>query len=164
MNIIEHRFVELRAEPESRKIAGVAITYNDLAKLPWGLERIAAGAFGDVKSLDVIMNLQHNRAMPLARTTGGGLQLQDDDDALRVEAELPATRMADDALTMVQSGVLRGLSIEFKATNEHRQGNVRVIDRARLVGVSLVDTPAYPRSMVEARMKQMDRYSRRVWL
>ena len=164
MNIIEHRFVELRAEPESRKIAGVAITYNDLAKLPWGLERVSASAFGDVKSLDVIMNLQHNRAMPLARTNGGGLQLLDDDDALRVEATLPATRMADDAITMVQTGVLRGLSIEFKATNEHRQGNVRVIDRALLLGVSLVDQPAYPRSMVEARMKQMASYTRRIWL
>ena len=40
-------------------------------------EEFQAGAFGSVSALDVILNRQHDRRMPLARTGGGGLVLTD---------------------------------------------------------------------------------------
>ena len=109
------------------------------------------GAFGDVKARDVILNRQHQRQLILARTGGGGLSLDDNERRLLVTAELPETREADDTLKMVQSRLLRGFSIEFRATEERFENRTRIIDRAELVGVAIVDTPAYSDSRVALR-------------
>ena len=148
--MLERRFTELRAE--GRRLSGV-MPYGDVARLPWGSERFAPGAFGpDVGALDVILNVQHERGRPLARTGGGGLMLADGPRALEIQAELPRTRDADDALVLVRSGVLRGLSIEFAATRERHEGRVRVVEGADLSGLGVVDRPAYPGATVAARV------------
>ena len=72
--MIERRHCELRAE-EGRVLSGVAVRYGDVARLPWGEERIRAGAFGDVAGADIIANVQHDRARPIAWTDGGGLAI-----------------------------------------------------------------------------------------
>ena len=146
---IERRFCELRGE--GRTLAGVAIVYGDTAELPWGAERFEAGAFGDVGAADVILNSAHDRGRPLARTGGGGLVLRDSAEQLAIEAALPDTRDADDVLALVRSRVLRGLSIEFHATDERLEANVRVVTGATLRGVAVVDRPAYAASEVAAR-------------
>ena len=146
---IETRYCELRAE--GRSLRGVAIRYGDTATLPWGRERFEAGAFGDVGAADVILNSSHDRGRPLARTGGGGLVLADSAEALRIEATLPATREADDVLALVRSRVLRGLSIEFAATDERIEAGVRVVTGATLRGIAVVDRPAYSASEVAAR-------------
>ena len=163
MSEIERRFVELRHEGE-RRLSGVAVRYGDTATLPWGRERIEAGAFAPLG--DVILNAQHERAAPLARTGGGGLELMDAADALTSRADLPATRAGDDVLALVRSGVMRGLSIEFRSIAERIEAGVRVIERATLAGVAVVDTPAYPASEVEARRAAMPAPAtrRRIWL
>ncbi len=66
-------------------------------------------------------------------------------------------READDTLTLVRSGVLRGLSIEFAATRERMVGGVRTIQAARLTGIGVVDRNAYPGSTVEARGENLVR-------
>ena len=102
----------------------------------------------------MILNVQHERGRPIARTEGGGLELSDSDTELKVRADLPATREADDALELVRKKVLRGLSVEFRALKESLSGGVRVIKKARLLGVGLVDRPAYPQSSVTTRAKR----------
>ena len=161
---MERRYFELRAEPDGRKLSGTAIRYGDVATFPWGKERIEPGAFAPVG--DVILNASHERASPLARTGGGGLEVMDTAEALTVRADLPATRAADDVLALVRAGVMRGLSIEFMAAAERAEDNVRVIERAALFSVAVVDTPAYPKSEVEARMAAMPKPAarRRIWL
>ena len=55
-------------------------------------ERFESGAFGDLATADVLLNAQHQRAVPLARTGGGGLVLLDTLMELRIDATLPETR------------------------------------------------------------------------
>ena len=162
MDNIEMRFCEVRAE--GRLLSGTAVRYGDVASFAWGQERIEPGAF--VPLGDAILNAQHDRTTPLARTEGGGLILVDSEAALEIRAELPPTRSADDVLELVRAKVMRGLSIEFQALQERSEANVRVIERARLVGVAVVDTPAYPASAIEARCAAIPRPGRRrrVWL
>lgn len=161
----EIRFAALRRAGE-RELSGQAIVYGDIARLPWGEERIEAGAFDPLG--DVILNSQHDRNVPLARTGGGGLQLMDSAAALEVMAELPATRAADDVLELVRKKILRGLSIEFVTTAERMEGGVRVIERANLSGVAVVDRPAYSDSLVQARRAALEAQAPvrpvRVWL
>ena len=153
----EHRRVELRQGP-GRTVGGVAVRYGDLAQLPWGEERIEAGAFAPID--DVILNAHHDRDTPLART-GAGLTLDDTGERLAFSATLPATRAADDVLELVRTGIMRGASVEMRVTGERFEGGVRVIQRARLSGIGVVDTPAYPESEVEARRR---RGGRRTWV
>ena len=150
---LEKRYFELdrRANDDTgRVLSGTAIRYGDLATFPWGKEKVQAGAFSPIA--DVILNVQHDRARPLART-GGGLTIKDDSERMAIRADLPDTREGDDSLVLVRQNVLRGLSIEFYSEAERTEADVRIIEKARLVGIGLVDTPAFPRSEVEARMR-----------
>ncbi len=144
----EKRYYEIR-EVDNRTIRGIAVEYGDTAfprEAPQG-ERFLPGAFGSVKTRDVILNIQHNRNRPIARTGGGGLEFQDSAEALELVAELPNTREADDALELVNKKILRGFSLEFVSRKERREAGVRVIESALLAGISLVDTGAYPGSI-----------------
>ena len=161
MDEFEYRFLEVRAE--GRTLTGVALAYGDVARTPFGEETIEAGAFGGVADLDVILNVQHDRRRPLARTGGGGLVLTDTAEFLTIAAELPATRESDDALELVRRGVLRGLSVEFIPRAERQDRQRRRITRAALAGVGLVDRPAYRQSTVAARAESTVR-RRQLWL
>ena len=145
----ERRFSELRQE--GRTVSGCLLRYGDTASLPWGRERFEPGAFGDVSRADVILNSHHERARPLARTGGGGLELIDTREALNIRAELPRTQDGLDCVALILGGVLRGLSLEFSCLAERMEGDTRIIERAELRGLAVVDRPAYGDSVVQAR-------------
>ena len=155
----ERRYFELRHDRAAgeRVLTGSAMRYGDVAELPWGeRERFKPGAFGDLRNADVRLNVQHDRGRLLARTGGGGLTLRDNAAALEIWAELPKTREADDTLELVRTGVLRGLSIEFMPERTSMQGDITTVERADLLGVAVVDIPAYPAAEVAARQKEME--------
>lgn len=143
---LERRFIELRRE--GRALSGVAVTYGSEAQILGFRERFDTGEFGNVRDLNVILNRQHDRRMPLARTGGGGLELRNSSTALEIAAELPQTRDADDVLALVEARVLRGLSLEFMAKRETWRGDLRTIQRATLSGIGVVDRPAYSDSAI----------------
>ena len=146
---METRFLECRAD--GRIVTGAALRYGDTARIPGGRETFRARAFGDVAALDVRLNVMHDRRRLIARTGGGGLLLTDSPERLAIRADLPNTRDADDALTMLKSGLLRGISIEFDPQQESQQGDLRTIERADLSGIGLVDIPAYRESIPQVR-------------
>ena len=145
----EYRFCELRRE--GRTLSGQGIVYGDVARVGNRSERFLPGAFGDVSTLDLLINVAHDRARPLARSGGGGLVITDSVTALEVVATLAETRESEDTLALVEAGVLRGFSIEFVPLQVRTEGATRVLVKARLVGIAVVDKPAYQQSVVSAR-------------
>lgn len=143
---------ELRAD--GRTLTGVAVRYGDEANIWGGTERILAGA---LTWGDVILNVQHDRGAPLARTGGGGLVLEDGAESLTVRAELPRTRAADDVLELVRSGVLRGLSVGMNVKRDRWVEERRTVVEAVIRHIGVVDTPAYPDSAVAARAARRPR-------
>ena len=133
----------------------MALRYGDVATIGGQPERFEPGAFGDVAAMDVVLNRQHDRRTPLARTGGGGLSLQDGPESLTMAAALPKTRDAADTLELVKTGVLRGLSVEFHALCERFDGALRVIERAVLTGLGVVDKPAYAESTIATRQLEV---------
>ena len=161
MSQTEFRYFDLRYEENTRTISGTALKYGDEATLPWGTrERFEAGAFGSLRNADIILNVQHSRERPVSRTGGGGLEIMDDSRELRVKATLPETRDGDEVLGLVKSRILRGFSIEFRPIDirEEMKDKVRtdIITKAELVNVAVVDRPAYPQSLIDARSHTMD--------
>lgn len=159
MTDLERRFIllpdEVRAE-EGRRVSGTAMRYGAVAEIPGiGRERFEARAFGALDQADVILNVQHSRAEPVARTGGGGLELEDGPDALTFRAELLDTTVGRETVMKVRAGILRGASIEFRAVRERREAGVRVIQAATLSNIALVDRPAYDASTIAAREEEL---------
>ena len=120
--------------------------------------RVGAFTLGDGDG-DVILNLHHDRAAPLARTNGGGLVLTDSPEALRIEAEIPVYRA--DVADMLKRRILRGISVEMLVDEEAWTGDRREIIKARLPGLALVDRPAY--SGASAELAARARYGITTW-
>ena len=171
VGVIELRYCEIRQDGP-RRLTGIAVPYNQTADIGGVFrERFEAGAFGDVAAADIVLNRQHDRGAALARTLGGGLTLADGPDALRFTADLPPTREADDVLVLVKTGVLRGASLEFRTETERMDSGVRVIERASLGGLAIVDRGAYDGAVIEARRRgggggggRGGRGERRTWI
>ena len=148
--MIERRYCVLEYRAADGTVEGTAIDYSDAARIPGPggavmMERVEAGAFGSIG--DVVANLQHDRQRPLARTGGGGLTLDDGPDALRAKIDLPDTTDGRDARALLARGILRGLSVEMIVHDEEFRGRERIISRADLKGLAVVDRPAYSLSV-----------------
>ena len=115
---------------------------------------------GAIRMADVVhLDLAHDRERVVAWHPGGGLELADRGEALELSAELPPIPAADRALEEIRAGRTTGLSVEFRAVKESRDGDVRVIEDAILSGVGLVGDPSYGGARVEARARR-----RRIWV
>lgn len=135
----ERRYAAFRVS--GRTLSGRALVYGDVA--PQFGERFVPGAFGTVPET-MALNLQHDPAVVVVEAAA----LTDNERALEVRAELPE---GSAALQLVRRGALRGFSVEFVARAERREAGVRVVERAELTGLALVDKGAYPRSVAEVR-------------
>ena len=127
-----------------RTLTGRALVYGDVS--PDFQERFVPGSLAPLPA--VPMNLQHDASTTLIEP--GAFILNDSARALEVRAELPASSAA---LQLVKRGALNGFSIEFHAKAERREAGIRVIERAELTGIALVDRGAYPQSLAEIRAR-----------
>lgn len=146
--------VEWRADDERRgpgRLSGVLLTYGERAHdRPEQFERDSLTWPDD----GIVLRRQHARTAPIMRVeprVEGGRVL--------IDALLPDTAAGRDAATEIRSGLLRGLSVEFRASRERYDGGLRRIMAAELRGAGLVDSPSYSGSRVEVRGRR-----RRVWL
>ena len=137
--IPEHRHgAEIRVL--GRRLEGSALVYGDTA--PDFQERFLPGSLAPVPSVG--LNLQHDPGTVLLEP--GSYELNDTERALEVRAELPA---GSAALALTRRGALNSFSIEFHAKAERREAGIRVIEKATLTGIALVDRGAYPLSTAE---------------
>ena len=130
--------------------------YGDEAEIPGiGRERFSVFAFdGWLRSgAGTRLDVMHDRSLTVADTRRGGLTLTDSPAELRMLAELPSGDAYDSVLSLVGDRLTRGLSVEFHAIEERRTNGVRVIQRATLPALGIVDDPAYPASGVEVRRR-----------
>ena len=151
-------------------------------------ERFAPRAFDYALEDDREVNLLvgHSFDRPLASRSTGSLRLADSDDGLAFEADLPAAgdrpSYMVDALLMLENRLLTGISPGFRIPPndvvpgavrfENEPGSdgvqIRVIEQAVLVELSVVTRPAYSETEVmmrEALQNQRARNrGRRLWL
>ena len=141
---------EIRVEGGKRTVTGIAMRYGAPAMFGKDYKEVfTPGAFaGEIPEFNLTM--QHRRELPVGIPT-----FQDSADALRFRCELAEGPRADQALYDLKAGMIRGASIEFYATDEKEEKEddvwTRIVGGAELVGLSLVDQPAYEASTVAMR-------------
>ena len=139
---------EVRAGGELR-VAGLTLTGRAMvygAMSEEHRERFVAGAFSPVPAVPLL--LQHDPRMVIMEP--GGFDLIDTAQALEVRAELPPKSAA---LSLTRRGACSGFSVRFRPRQESRDGDIRVVERAELLEVSLVDRPSYDASTAEVRRR-----------
>ena len=139
----EHR-AGLEFRVAGRTLSGLAMRYGDISSD--FNERFEPGAFGTVPAT-IQVNLQHDSAIVVAERA----VLADSPRELRVRADLPE---GSAALKLVRRRALNGFSVEFRARSERREAGIRVVERAELTGLALVDSGAYPGSTAEVRARR----------
>ena len=151
--LTEHAQLRVSEGDNHRLIMGVAVRYGDEAKI-WGIrERIVKGALR-MPTGPWNLTLQHDRALPI-----GLGEFVEDDDALRFRCELTEGARQNQVLADVDSGLLRGASLEFIPKREllistdDKKGDLYEILEAQVLRLSLVDDGAYPQSTIELKME-----------
>ena len=157
--MIEHRRAEVRAAA-GRRLIGTPMVYGSEASVrhPSGaelLEKFAPFAFHEhvASGRQTTLNLQHDSTLTIASTVAsdrGLLELRDGPAELSMVAALPTGDVFDDVLAMVSAGDTAQLSVEFRALDEQVLGDRRIVRKATLPAVSLVERGAYPQP-VEVR-------------
>ena len=136
--------------------AGYAIRY-DSPSLPLPFtERVARGALTrTLKSRnDIRMYVNHDDRMVLASTRSKTLRLEDRDDGLYVEADLPDTTYSRDLQELMQRKVVDTMSFGFSTVRDSwsDDGGERTLDEIRLHEVSVVTgVAAYPATSAAVR-------------
>ena len=146
---------------DGRTLAGYAAVYNqDSREIVEGgrrfTERIAPGAFNQTLSErgDVKLFYNHDPSMPLARTRSGTLELKSDRNGLAFSAKLPETTLGNDVRALIERGDLSGeMSFGFIVDEDSwsKDRSQRLVKRARLIEVSIVQDAAYPQTSSSLR-------------
>ena len=145
----ERRLSGLEIRAEGRRLSGTVMRFGDVS--PSHRERFEPGSIRLAES--VHLDLHHDPERAVAWHPGGGLELDNGRQALAMRADLPPIPAADRALAEIRAGRVDGLSVEFRALSERREGEIRVIEEAVLAGIGIVRSPSYGGSRVEARAK-----------
>jgi HK97 family phage prohead protease len=146
---------------DGRTLAGYAAVYGQESReiVEGGrrfTERIASGAFDDTlaSGADVKLFYNHDPSMPLARTKSGTLQLRSDRNGLAFSATLPETTLGNDVRALIERGDLTGeMSFGFHVVEDSwsKDRSERLVKRAKLVEVSIVQDAAYPQTSSSLR-------------
>jgi HK97 family phage prohead protease len=141
----------------SRRVGGHAHIYgvptNYVA--PGRRLKVLPGAFAEsIRTRNVFMLYQHDRAQPLLNTSSGLLRVTDTQKSVQFVANLPATGLGDHVYELIRLGVLQSMSIKLAwlredATDERKDGDtITVIRRAVLWEVSPVTWPSQQETSV----------------
>jgi len=175
MRDVETRYVstavELRKGSDgSDKLGGYALKYNKLSQNLGGfVERIAPGAL--TKTLrdggDVLCRYQHDDLYLLGRTLSETLRLQNGDEGLDYEVDLPDTSYARDLAELARRGDVQHSSFAFRTLADEwgftEQGfpvrtllEIQLVDVAPVVQPAYLDTTSGLRSLAESRNLNFD--------
>lgn len=154
---LEIRSASLLADPESKKLVGYVVQWNKESETLWGeyIERFAPNAFSDSLKTgkDIRALFEHDHTKLLGRTSSGTLKLEEDSTGLRFELSPPDTQLGRDLLVSVERGDISGMSFGFRTVKNEWdfsvEPNLRTVQQAELVEITVTSIPAYPDSSLE---------------
>ena len=146
MNDLEYRFIDLQ-KPTGRQVVGVLIEYEKQGIEPISQQSELFEKRAFEVSDSVFCNLNHDRKKIIS-ALGNGLTLEHSDTGITAKIDIPETRFGDKILKQIDDGILKGLSVEFRALEERTIDKTRKIRSAFLEALSIVKNPAYQTSKI----------------
>ncbi|QGM80718.1 HK97 family phage prohead protease [Otariodibacter oris] len=173
MKDLEIRSSILTADNENKKLVGYVVQWNKDSEVLWGefVERFSPNAFSDSlrAGKDIRALFEHDHTKLLGRTSSGTLKLEEDDIGLRFELYPPDTQTGRDLLISVERGDIRGMSFGFLTQQNEWdfsvEPNLRTVQKAELIEITVTSVPAYPDSSLEVlkRSKVMAKKGDHPW-
>lgn len=148
--------IEARTD-EHMSIIGHASMFDTPYDLYGFTEQVSRGAFKkSIGEADVAALWNHNPDVVLGRKRNGTLRLDEDDEGLRYEVDLPDTQAARDLYTLVKRGDVYQSSFSFEVVKdewEERESKppLRTLKEVRLYDVSPVTYPASSTTDVDVK-------------
>tara|TARA_R110002020_G_scaffold91343_3_gene221947 strand:- start:3115 stop:4470 length:1356 start_codon:yes stop_codon:yes gene_type:complete len=161
-------FAAVEERNEDNKDTLLFTGYASVFDKPYGVrdnkgqykETIKQGAFKKtLNEQDDVRFLVNHDGIPLARTSSGTLQLEEDEYGLFVRAELdPTNPTVAEVASAMKRGDLNEMSFAFAAIRDefNKQGDERNVTEARLFDVSVVTYPANPWAGAKLRGVEFD--------
>lgn len=158
-----------REDGDTLHIEGYFSVFNSPYHIMEGVrEKIAPGAFSETLGEDIRALTNHDTTLVLGRNKSGTLELREDSNGLWGSVRI--NRDDQDAMNLyrrVQRGDVDQCSFGFFVESERRDvlpdGSVEyIIEKVRLLEVSVVTFPAYEETSVNARRRQEDDIHRRL--
>lgn len=161
--IYTRAIIDQNENDESRIITGKAVSFDTPSQFIGYVEYIRSSAITQelIDNSDVIMNYQHDDTRILARWSRGQgtLDIQLKEDGVYFSFEAPDTTLGNDILWHIRHGNLQKCSFAFTIAdngmrwfrNENDELCGEVVDIDGLYDLSIVTTPAYEDTFVDAR-------------
>jgi HK97 family phage prohead protease/HK97 family phage major capsid protein len=132
---LETRSFEVRLEPETREVVGIAVPYGQVADIGSYQEKFAPGAIRSVE--DVKLFWQHSE--PIGKILEG----RDTEAGFEIRAMISDTPRGQEAYTLLKDGVINKFSVGFMPLEQTRDGSLVTRTLVDLKEVSLVSFPAF---------------------
>lgn len=140
---------------KGRKLYGYAARFNHETDLGEFREVIEPGAFTrSLSGRDVRAIYEHDGKALLGRSGAGTLRLQEDEQGLAFELDLPDTTLGRDLAVLVERGDLCGCSFGFQVRTDDWRGGVRHLQDVDLHEITITATPAYDATSVQVRSQE----------
>jgi uncharacterized protein len=162
LEIRSYKVEELKSDAETKRIQGRAVVYNSMSK-PLKTasgndftEIITRGAAKDSIDNDEIFALmQHDMQKLLGRKSNGTLKIEDREDGIYVDIQLPDTGYARDLISLVARQDIREFSFGFIPLKQkvYSRGDQRIreLTSIQIKEFSLVANPAYNNTFASLR-------------
>jgi len=157
----ELRFLQttLTLDQEARtKFSGYAAKYDSESQYMGFIEILRPGVFKKTlnENRNIVATYNHNPDSLLATIKAGTLRLENREDGLWFELDIPDTTVGRDTLALVERGDLFGCSFTMWVMKDEWRWDdqdvpIREITEAKLTEISIVINPAYLDTEVEAR-------------
>ncbi len=155
--------LQMSVTDEQPVLYGYAVRWNELSQpLPF-LERFLPGAFKEQLGTDgdVLALVDHSTDKVIGRRSNSTLSLSEDQAGLKVEIKPnTGTTWGKDIVSLVERRDVTGMSIGFKAIEDawdNQDGKqIRSVEKASLVEVSVVVNPAYAGTNIDKRKEVVD--------
>ena len=145
--------LEVRSAPGGPELFGRVFGFAETPDGHFGKERFSPDckiSYGD----KVFLLRDHDQTKILARR-GRNLKIEKDSEGVNFTvSRLPDTSLAKETKTLIKEGLLDGASVGFVENESHMERDTKVFTDIKIHEVSLVPTPYYESSRVEARAKK----------
>lgn len=143
-----------------REVEGVAVPYGvDQQITPSLVERFEKGAFKAQLSAAHRTFFTRRHLAHGGSVIGKAIELRESDEGLIGVWKISETETGDETLTLLEDGVLQGLSIGFRTKQNRRDGKVMVRTSAHLVETAVVEEPAYGDFSVVTDVREINELS-----